>query len=41
LAGAPASEAAQQLVHISSDLKLFIGDMPPFDDITLVILCKE
>jgi serine phosphatase RsbU (regulator of sigma subunit) len=41
LARAPVSEAALQLAHISSDLALFTGNTPPFDDITFFILLKE
>jgi serine phosphatase RsbU (regulator of sigma subunit) len=37
-ATAPVSTAGSQLDHLLNDLNSFIGDVPPFDDITLFVI---
>ena len=39
--GAPLSNAASQLSHLTTDLSGFIKDMPPFDDITFFVANKD
>ncbi|HEX6034088.1 MAG TPA: PP2C family protein-serine/threonine phosphatase, partial [Anaerolineales bacterium] len=38
---APASDASQQLAHLSSHLASFTRDAVPFDDITFFIILRE